>query len=121
MFASAGAESRSATVSSDAHTSTSARCGVDDGFPLRDVLQRDDGEMLPRRAIHDTELDLDTGPTSHERLRPSARRPSRPSSAWLEASDRHAPQLHVLQVLASREALTLHADAKVGESIADCL
>ena len=51
---------------------------------FRDASKRHDGEMLPPAAILDVQLDSDSWSSSHERMRRSARRASRPAFSRLE-------------------------------------
>ena len=52
---------------------------------LRDASKRHDGKMLAPAAILDVQLDRDSWSSSHERMRRSARRPSRPPGSRFES------------------------------------
>ena len=52
---------------------------------LRDASKRHDGKMLAPAAILDVQLDRDSWSSSHERMRRSARRLSRPTGSGFES------------------------------------
>jgi hypothetical protein len=59
-------------------------CCEKENRPLRDALQRDEGQVLAPGTALDEQFILGAGSTSHERLGPRARRRSQPSLTRLE-------------------------------------